>query len=133
MLEGDLRARLREVSADGFDVVFDPVGGDQFEVLARSLAWEGRLLVIGFASGPYRRSLPTSPCSKGRRWWGFLGSFTAREPDRNRTLFDRLFDWVRARNCDPTSRRSFLWSMGADALNAMAERRLLGKAVLQVR
>ncbi len=41
VLDGDLRQRLREVSPDGFDVVFDPVGGDQFEVLACSLAWRG--------------------------------------------------------------------------------------------
>ncbi len=57
--DGELRPRLREMSPDGFDVVFDPVGGDQFEVLARSLAWRGRLLVVGFASG----SIPAIPAN----------------------------------------------------------------------
>ena len=100
--DGELRPRLREASPDGFDVVFDPVGGDQFEVLARSLAWRGRLLVIGFASG----SIPAIPANlallKGASVVGvFWGAFTAREPDRNRTLFDRLFEWVRANELRP--------------------------------
>jgi NADPH:quinone reductase len=134
VLDGDLRQRLREVSPDGFDVVFDPVGGDQFEVLVRSLAWKGRLLVIGFASG----AIPAIPANlallKGAAVVGvFWGSFTAREPERNRELFDRLFDWVRTRQLRPHVSMVLPLEQGAQALIAMAERRLLGKAVLQVR
>jgi NADPH2:quinone reductase len=134
VLNDDLRQRLREVSADGFDVVFDPVGGDQFEVLARSLAWRGRLLVIGFASG----AIPAIPANlsllKGASVVGvFWGAFTAREPERNRELFDRLFDWVRTRQLRPHVSKVLPLEQGGDALAAMAERRLLGKAVLQVR
>ena len=134
LLAGDLRAQLREMSADGFDVIFDPVGGDQFEVLARSLAWKGRLLVIGFASG----AIPAVPANlallKGASVVGvFWGGFTAREPDRNRELFDRLFDWVRTQQLRPHVSTILPLAQGADALNAMSERRLLGKAVLEVR
>ena len=134
VLDGDLRERLREVTPDGFDVVFDPVGGDQFEVLARLLAWKGRLLVVGFASG----AIPAIPANlallKGAAVVGvFWGSFTAREPERNRELFDRLFEWVRTRQLRPHVSMVLPLEQGADALIAMAERRLLGKAVLQVR
>ena len=48
----NLRDRLKEATGgNGIDVAFDPVGGDAFDGLARSMAWGGRLLVIGFASG----------------------------------------------------------------------------------
>ncbi len=132
--DGELRPRLREASPDGFDVVFDPVGGDQFEVLARSLAWRGRLLVVGFASG----SIPAIPANiallKGASVVGvFWGAFTARQPDHNRALFDRLFEWVRANELRPHVSMVVPLESGADALIAMAERRLLGKAVLQLR
>jgi NADPH2:quinone reductase len=134
VLDGDLRQRLREVSPDGFDVVLDPVGGNLFEVLARSLAWKGRLLVVGFASG----AIPAIPANlallEGAAVVGvFWGSFTAREPERNRALFERLFDWVRANDLRPHVSTVLPLEQGVDALSAMAERRLLGKAVLQVR
>ena len=60
----DLRARLKDLAPKGVDVVYDPVGGALTELALRSLAWKGRLLVIGFASArsPVRRS--TSPCSR---------------------------------------------------------------------
>ncbi|HXE26508.1 MAG TPA: NADPH:quinone oxidoreductase family protein, partial [Roseiarcus sp.] len=51
----DLRARLKELAPKGVDVVYDPVGGALTESALRSLAWKGRLLVIGFASGEIPR------------------------------------------------------------------------------
>ena len=55
----DMRARLKEIAPKGVDVVYDPVGGALTEAALRSLAWKGRLLVIGFASGeiPARPSI----------------------------------------------------------------------------
>ena len=51
----DMRARLKEIAPKGVDVVYDPVGGPLTEAALRSLAWKGRLLVIGFASGEIPR------------------------------------------------------------------------------
>ena len=51
----DMRARLKEIAPKGVDVVYDPVGGPLTEAGLRSLAWKGRLLVIGFASGEIPR------------------------------------------------------------------------------
>jgi NADPH2:quinone reductase len=91
-------------------------------------------LVIGFAAG----SIPMIPANlallKGASVVGvFWGGFTAREPERNRELFDRLFDWVRSSDLRPHISTVLPLEQGADALIAMAERRLLGKAVLHVR
>ena len=58
----DMRARLKEIAPKGVDVVYDPVGGPLTEAALRSLAWKGRLLVIGFASGGIPAHRSTFPC-----------------------------------------------------------------------
>ena len=82
----DLRAELKRLTGErGVDVVYDPVGGALTEVALRCLAWKGRLLVIGFASG----EIPKPPLNlvllKGCDIRGvFWGDFVRREPDANR-------------------------------------------------
>ena len=61
----DLRARLKELAPGGVDVVYDPVGGALTEAALRSLAWKGRLLVIGFASGEIPKPPLNIPLLKG--------------------------------------------------------------------
>ena len=61
----DMRARLKEIAPKGVDVVYDPVGGALTEAALRSLAWKGRLLVIGFASGEIPRPPLNIPLLKG--------------------------------------------------------------------
>ena len=81
----DLRARLKELAPKGVDVVYDPVGGALTEPALRSLAWKGRLLVIGFASGEIPRPPLNIPLLKGCDIRGvYWGEFTAREPEANR-------------------------------------------------
>ena len=64
----DLRARLKDLAPKGVDVVYDPVGGALTEAALRSLAWKGRLLVIGFASGEIPAGTPLNlPLLKGLR------------------------------------------------------------------
>jgi len=68
----DLKMRLKEISlGKGIDVIYDPVGGDFSESAFRSIAWKGRFLVIGFASGPIGRLI--FPCLKGRIFEGLSG------------------------------------------------------------
>ena len=63
----DVRARIKELTAGrGADVIFDPIGGDIFQASLRSIAWGGRILVIGFASSQIRRSRRTSCWSRTR-------------------------------------------------------------------
>ena len=78
----DLRARLKDLAPKGVDVVYDPVGGALTEAALRSLAWKGRLLVIGFASGEIPRPPLNIPLLKGCDIRGvYWGEFTAREPE----------------------------------------------------
>ena len=78
----NLRDGLKEASGgNGIDVAFDPVGGDAFDGLARSMAWGGRLLVIGFASGTIPKFPVNLALVKGFSVVGvFWGAFTAKEP-----------------------------------------------------
>lgn len=80
----------------GVDVVFDPIGGALFDASLRCLAWEGRIVVIGFASG----TIPQIPANillvKNIAALGFYwGSYRRHDPERMRAGFRRLFEWCR--------------------------------------
>ena len=92
----DLRARLKELAPKGVDVVYDPVGGALTEAALRSLAWKGRLLVIGFASGEIPRPPLNLTLLKGCDIRGvYWGEFTAREPETHRENMAQLLDWAK--------------------------------------
>ena len=82
----DLRVRLKELTGGrGVDVVYDPVGGALTEAALRSLAWKGRLLVIGFASGEIPRPPLNLTLLKGCDIRGvYWGEFVSREPAAHR-------------------------------------------------
>ena len=93
----DLRARLKDLAPKGVDVVYDPVGGALTEAALRSLAWKGRLLVIGFASGEIPRPPLNIPLLKGCDIRGvYWGEFTAREPEAHRQNMAELMDWAKS-------------------------------------
>jgi NADPH2:quinone reductase len=80
----------------GADVVYDPVGGPYAEPALRTMNWDGRYLVIGFAAG----EIPAIPLNlvllKGCSVVGvFWGAFTARDPERNRAHLETLLQWPR--------------------------------------
>src|SRR5919108_440677 len=79
----DLRKRIHELTEGrGVDVVYDPVGGAYTEAAFRSLAWRGRLLVVGFAAGEIPKLPLNLPLLKGAAVVGvFWGDFARREPD----------------------------------------------------
>ncbi len=83
----DLRAELKRLSeGKGVDVVYDPVGGPLTEAALRSLAWRGRLLVIGFASGEIPKPPLNLALLKGCDILGvYWGEFVTREPEAHRS------------------------------------------------
>src|ERR1700679_1644001 len=90
-----MRARLKEIAPKGVDVVYDPVGGALTEPALRSLAWKGRLMVIGFASG----EIPKPPLNlvllKGCDIRGvFWGYFIPREPQAHLANMAELLDYA---------------------------------------
>ncbi|SDR47374.1 NADPH:quinone oxidoreductase family protein [Pseudovibrio sp. Tun.PSC04-5.I4] len=128
----DLRERLKEITGKkGVDVVYDPVGGDMFEKALRSTAWNGRVLVVGFASG----EIPTVPVNltllKGCAITGvFWGAFRMREPEKDMDNFSELFKWFQSGKINPTVSRSYSLEEAPEALRDLMERRVVGKVVL---
>jgi NADPH2:quinone reductase len=131
----NLAERARAITNQaGADVVYDAVGGDVFDACLRAIAWEGRLLVIGFASGripdiPANRLL-LKGCSAVGVYWG---AFAARDPAANRRNFDRLFELYAEGKIDPKIGRTYPLADAARAIEDLENRQIVGKAVIRVR
>ncbi len=128
----DLKERLKALTkGNGVDVVFDPVGGNYSEVALRSMAWEGRYLVIGFAAGDIPRIPLNLPLLKGCSIVGvFWGTFTAREGKRNQQNLQELLSWFQTGKIKPLISATYHLNDAAHALNDMIQRKVKGKVVL---
>ena len=118
----------------GVDVIYDPVGGDLFDQAIRSIAWNGRLLVVGFASG----RIPELPVNlallKGASVVGvFWGSFAQRQPADNAANFQQLFAWYAEGKLKPLVSQTFKLDKATDAINALGQRKAVGKVVVLTR
>jgi NADPH2:quinone reductase len=129
----DFAARVLELTGGrGADVIYDPVGGDVFERSLKCIAWEGRLLVIGFASGRIpelrlNRVLLKQISILGLHW----GAMAARDPARAAAIFDALFALHAAGRIRPlVSCRHPLAQVGR-ALVELGARRTTGKVVVE--
>lgn len=127
----DLRERLRELAPAGVDVVYDPVGGPVTEAAFRSLAWNGRHLVIGFAAGEIP-ALPTNlALLKGASLVGvFWGRFASLHPEANRANFDRLATWWEQGRIDPLIGGVYPLEEATEALRLVESRRAIGKLIV---
>lgn len=128
----ELHDRLKALTAGrGVDVVCDPVGGRFAEPVLRSMAWRGRFLVIGFAGGEIPKISLNLPLLKGCTVVGvYWGEFLRREPDLAETELRELTDLYFAQRVRPTVRERYPLEFTAQALNAMMERRQVGKCVV---
>ncbi len=130
----DIRARVKALTdGRGADVVFDPVGGDIFDESMRCIAWRGRLLVIGFASGRIAEArtnlILLKECSVVGVAWG---SFAERDPAANRAYFAKLLRWHAAGALKPHVSRRLPLAEAQAALEAFRSRQVVGKQVLTV-
>jgi len=129
----DWKETVKAITDGGADVIYDPVGGDVFDQSLRCIAWNGRLLVIGFAGGTIPSAKANLILLKGCAVVGvFWGGFAAREPETNRRNFALLFDWWKAGKLKPAISHRFPLAKAAEALGALARREVVGKAVLEV-
>ena len=128
----DLKERAKELThGAGVDVVYDPVGGAFAEPALRAIAWQGRYLVIGFASGEIPKIPLNLTLLKGCDIVGvFWGSFAMREPQKNRAHAERILDLVAAGRLHPHVDRVFPFAKAAEALERLERREVLGKVVL---
>ncbi|MGD1933079.1 MAG: NADPH:quinone oxidoreductase family protein [Candidatus Phaeomarinobacter sp.] len=127
-----LSEKIKELTGgQGADVVYDPVGGDYSEPAIRATNWEGRFLVVGFASGPIPKVPLNLALLKGCQIVGvFWGAFTAREPERNKQNLAELMAWFKDGKIKPHVSQTYPLSDAASALNDMAARKVKGKIVL---
>jgi len=128
----DLKTRLKELTGGkGVDVVYDPVGGDYAEAALRSTAWEGRFLVIGFASGDIPKIPLNLALLKGCSIVGvFWGKFTEVDPEGDRANTKQLLDWMAEGKLSVAIHDRYPLEKTADALGAIARREVKGKVLI---
>lgn len=118
------------VGPDGADIVYDIVGGDYSEPALRSIAWEGRFLVVGFPAGiakmPLNLTLLKSCDIRGVFW----GAFTAREPERNNANIAELFDLWKAGKINPLISETYPIERAHEAIAKLENRGAIGKLVV---
>jgi NADPH2:quinone reductase len=129
----DLRAALKKLGGEhGIDVVYDPVGGLYAEPAVRSMAWNGRYLVIGFAAGeipklPLNLVLLKNCDIRGVAW----GAWVRREPDAQRALMKDIVNWAALGKLSAHVHAVYPLAEIAAALKAIADRKVMGKIVLR--
>jgi NADPH2:quinone reductase len=128
----DLREQIKALTdGNGVDVVYDPVGSRYAEPAIRSMAWNGRYLVVGFAGGEIPRIPLNLPLLKGCAIVGvFWGSFIARERERHRENQRELQAWLAAGKIRPFVSATYPLADTAKALRAILDRKATGKIVL---
>ncbi|WP_029136465.1 NADPH:quinone oxidoreductase family protein [Nakamurella lactea] len=129
----DLAARLRELAPKGVDVVYDPVGGDAAQAAVKSLAWGGRFLTVGYASGDIPRvGLNRLLLKEGAALGVLWGAWAGREPEANSANMSRLFELFTAGSLRPVVSRSYPLADASAALAAVMGRAALGKIALRI-
>ena len=130
----DLRERIKEITAGkGVDVIYDAVGGPYTEPAFRSIAWRGRLLVIGFAAGEIPKLPLNLALLKGASVVGvFWGDFGRREPKQCAESLRQIATWYEQGKLRPHVSAKFPLEKAAEALKLMAARKVKGKVVLTV-
>ncbi len=131
----DLKSTIKEITGDkGVDVVYDPVGGAYAEPALRSMAWGGRYLVVGFATG----EIPQLPFNiallKGCSIVGvFWGSFAEREPQKSLQNFGELLSFLNKSKINQPIHKIYSLANSPNAIRDLMDRKVLGKAVIQIR
>jgi NADPH2:quinone reductase len=128
----DFVERVKELTGGrGADVIYDPVGGDVFDKSLKCIAWNGRLLVIGFAGGTIpsvaaNRILLKNIAVTGLHW----GAYAKNEPQRVPETFAALFHLYEEKKIHPVVYRGYPLEEAAAALAALGSRKTHGKVVL---
>jgi NADPH2:quinone reductase len=128
----DVKERVKALTNGvGADVVYDPVGGKYSEAALRATAFNGRLLVIGFAAGEIPKIPLNLTLLKGASIVGvFWGQFTMREPARAAAQFHQLYEWVRDGKLKPHVHATPPLAEAAAAMRTLLDRKVQGKIVL---
>jgi NADPH2:quinone reductase len=130
----DLKSSLRALTGEaGVDVVYDCVGGSAAEAALRAMAWQGRFLVVGFASG----EIPKLPLNllllKGAAAIGvFWGGAVKRDPAGHRRNMEDVLAWVAEGKLNPRIHAAFPLERIGEAIAVLDRREAVGKVVLTI-
>lgn len=130
----DLKTGLRELTdGRGVDVVYDCVGGDYSEAALRSIAWGGRLLVIGFAAGaipkiPLNLFLLKNAAAIGVFW----GEMIMREPEQHRANMIEVLKWCAEGRLKPHVHATYPLARIGEAISALDKRQVSGKLIVDL-
>jgi NADPH2:quinone reductase len=130
----DLKAEVKRLTGGkGVDVIYDPVGDRLADPAFRTIAWEGRYLVIGFAGGQIPAIPLNLPLVKGASIIGvFWGEFVSRAPDKHHRNMEELYAWHAVGKLKPLVSERFPLERGGEAIRRMMERKALGKIVIDM-
>ena len=118
------------VGPAGADVILDPVGGAYSEPALRSIAWEGRFLVVGFPAGIAKLPLNLTLLKSCDVCGVFWGAFAARDPKANAAHVEQLFRWWDEGKIAPRISATYPLDRAGEAIAALAERMAVGKLVV---
>ncbi len=130
----DLKTTIKEMTeGKGVDVVYDPVGGIYSEAALRGIAWNGRFLVVGFATGDIPKIPLNIPLLKGGSVVGvFWGAFAMKNPKANMQNTRTLMQWHSEGKLKPHIHAVYDLAETSKALEEMTNRKVKGKLIIQV-
>ena len=117
----------------GADVIFDPIGGDVFDESTRCIAFDGRLLVVGFMSGRIADVKANIPLIKGFSVVGVrAGEYGRRFPEKGRENMQAIWKWANAGKLTPQIHARIPLADITKAIDMMISRAFVGKIVIEM-
>ncbi len=131
----EFKEKVKEITnKKGADIIYDPVGGNVFEQSLRCIAWDGRLLVIGFASGTIANAPTNLPLLKNCSIVGvFWGAWRERHPEGHNENMKTILKWWDEKKIKPHTSKVFNLEDTKDALYALMNREIVGKAIIKIK
>ena len=126
------RTKVKDLTdGRGADVIYDPVGGDVFDESVRCIAFDGRLLVIGFTSGRIANVATNMPLIKGFSVVGVrAGEYGRQFPDRGRENVKQIWDWAREGKTRPYIHANLPLEQTVDGFRDLQNRQVVGKLII---
>jgi NADPH2:quinone reductase len=126
------REEVKAITGGGADIIYDPVGGDVFDESVRCIAFDGRLLVIGFTSGRIPSISANMPLIKGFSVIGVrAGEYGRQFPERGRENMDAVWALAAAGTIRPRVHAELPLARWREAFDLLADRQVVGKAIIR--
>lgn len=132
--EEDLRECIKSLTDnEGVDVIYDPVGDRYSEPAVRSLAWQGRYLVVGFTGGAPASIRLNLPLLKGAAIVGvFWGAFAQKQPEESMANFQQILAWIKSGQLKQNIYKQYTLEEGGQAIRDLMDRKVIGKNVVVI-